>query len=102
MSGAKPGERRGGRQRGTPNKATAEAKVALEVLALAREHTPAALAALVHVATNGESEAARVAAAVAILDRGYGRPRQALEHGGADGGVMQIIVQTGVTRTDER
>ena len=37
MSGAKPGERRGGRQKGTPNKATADIK------ALAQKYTPEAL-----------------------------------------------------------
>jgi hypothetical protein len=29
--------------------------------------------------------ASRVAAAIALLDRGYGRPKQTLEHGGPDG-----------------
>jgi hypothetical protein len=37
MAGSKPGERRGGRQKGTPNKATADIK------ALAQEHTEAAM-----------------------------------------------------------
>ena len=78
--GAKPGERRGPGRKGIPNKATKEAKVALEELA--KGHSEAALQALVHVATTGESEAARVSAAVAILDRGYGKPRQSVEHGG--------------------
>jgi hypothetical protein len=41
---------------------------------LARAHTPEALSALVEIAKNGRSESARVAAAVAILDRGWGRP----------------------------
>ena len=43
--GAKPGERRGGRRRGTPNKATAEIK------ALASEHVPAIVKELVRLAT---------------------------------------------------
>ena len=84
--GSKPGERRGGRTKGTPNRATAEAKRALEDLA--KEHAPAALGALVHVATRGESEAARVAASVALLDRAYGKPRQINEHTGPDGGAV--------------
>jgi hypothetical protein len=32
------------------------------------------------VATNSDSDSARVAASIALLDRAYGRPRQALEH----------------------
>jgi hypothetical protein len=35
--------------------------------------------------------AARVSAANALLDRGHGKPRQALEHGGTDGGPIQIV-----------
>jgi hypothetical protein len=41
---------------------------------LAREHTAEAVMTLVHVAERGESEAARVSAATALLDRGWGRP----------------------------
>jgi Family of unknown function (DUF5681) len=41
---------------------------------IARQHTTAAVATLVSVMKNPKSPAARVAAANAILDRGYGRP----------------------------
>ena len=34
---------------------------------------------LAHVAQHGESESARVSAACALLDRGHGRPTQAVE-----------------------
>jgi hypothetical protein len=51
--GSKPRERRGGRQKGTPNKATAEIKVP-------------------------KNEATRVAAGRELLDRGFGKPPQAL------------------------
>ena len=46
---------------------------------LARQNAPKALAALVEVATSGKSESARVAAACALLDRGYGKPVSALQ-----------------------
>jgi hypothetical protein len=78
--GAKPGERRGGRKLGTPNIALKEAKVAIEELA--RQNGPAALTALANVAMKGSSESARVAAAIAILDRGYGRARQSVDLSG--------------------
>ena len=58
-----------------------------EVKALAREQTEANIAALVAVRDNPDSPAAaRVSAANSLLDRGWGRPTQALEHSGPDGG----------------
>jgi hypothetical protein len=67
MPGSLPGERRGGRKAGVPNKATAE------VRSLAQEYGPAAIEQLAHLSTNAESEQARIAACNAILDRAYGR-----------------------------
>jgi uncharacterized protein YbjT (DUF2867 family) len=52
---------------------------------LARQHTEAALETLVRIMQRGKSDAARLAAAVAILDRAWGKPVQALEHSGPDG-----------------
>jgi Family of unknown function (DUF5681) len=45
-----------------------------EIRELARAHTMTALQALVEIAEHGENESARVAAANAILDRGWGKP----------------------------
>ena len=45
-----------------------------DIRELARRHTGAALATLVEICRNGGNEGARVAAATAILDRGWGRP----------------------------
>jgi len=44
------------------------------IRALARRHTAAALAALAEIAKRGASESARIAAANALLDRGWGKP----------------------------
>jgi hypothetical protein len=41
---------------------------------LARQHTEDALATLVEICRNGENEGARIAAANALLDRGWGKP----------------------------
>jgi hypothetical protein len=46
-----------------------------DIRSLARLHTAAAIASLAGIATNGRSESARVAAAAALLDRGWGRPK---------------------------
>jgi hypothetical protein len=63
----------GGRTAGTPNRATAEVK------ALAQEHTEAAVRVLAEImASTDASPAARVSAASALLDRGHGRPSQAI------------------------
>lgn len=54
--------------------------VVAEVRKLARAHTATALRALVEIVSNQEAPpAARVSAANSILDRGYGRPSQAIE-----------------------
>jgi hypothetical protein len=45
-----------------------------EIRELARQHTTAALQTLVEICQNGENESARVTAANAILDRGWGKP----------------------------
>ena len=67
------GIKTGGRKAGTPNKATAEVKE------LASKFAPAAIVELARLATEAESEAARVAAANSILDRAYGKPAQAMD-----------------------
>jgi hypothetical protein len=65
------GERIGGRQKGTPNKATAEIK------ALAQEFGAEAIKKLAeHL--RGSDPKVSVQAANALLDRGYGKPAQTL------------------------
>ena len=91
MAESKRGGRRpgAGRKPGSKDRATIEQRGTLE--ALAREHTDTALHVLVQVAEASESDAARVSAANAILDRGYGKPKQAMEHTGKDGGPIETI-----------
>jgi hypothetical protein len=68
----------GGRRAGTLNRATAEVKV------LAQEYTAAAILTLAEIMANPEAPpAARVSAASALLDRGHGKPPQAIT--GLDG-----------------
>lgn len=51
-----------------------------EVRELARQHTTAAIAALVEVCTNRKAPpSARVAAAGTLLDRGWGKPLQPVD-----------------------
>lgn len=80
--GSKPGERRGGRAKGVPNKATAS------IRDIAREYTEEAVGALVEVLRT-ETGAARVSAAKEILDRGYGKASTILS-GDEDGGAIKL------------
>ena len=68
-----PDNRPRGRPKGSVNKATADIRAA------AQAYTDDALATLAQIMKAGESEAARVAAANSILDRGFGKPRQAMD-----------------------
>ncbi len=62
-----------GRPKGVRNKATKELGEA------ARAYTASALETLHRICLQGESEAARVSAACALLDRGHGKPKQQQE-----------------------
>lgn len=95
--GSAPGERRGGRQKGTPNKSTGE------VREIARIHGPAAikaaakLAGLVMHKETGEpdgmatNEQARLTAIGIILDRAYGKAAQPLVGEDGEGPVAHKI-----------
>src|SRR4051812_41326442 len=88
--GKRGGKRPGaGRKKGSRDRATVEQKATLEELA--RSHTELAMNALVKVASSSESDAAKVSAASVILDRGYGKARQAVEHTGKDGDPIAIV-----------
>lgn len=75
--GSKPGERRGGRKKGTLNKANKDLR------ALAQKYTAEAVEKLATIMRTGESEQAQVGAAKELLDRGHGKATQPLDHGGS-------------------
>ena len=84
----KPGQ--SGNPFGRPRHITAGGKTVAE---LAREHTGTALDALVRVIEDQSSPpSAVVSAATALLDRGWGRPKQEVSSTG--GMVLQVV--TGV------
>jgi hypothetical protein len=62
-----------------------------EIRSLARSYTEMAIQALAGVAQNGQSESARVAAAEALLSRGWGKPSQPVD-GDGEGGPVQLTV----------
>lgn len=60
---------------------------------LARAKTQQAINTLVSIMTSKKAPAAaRVTAACALLDRGYGKPTQVTELTGADGGPIETMV----------
>ena len=70
---ARGGYREGaGRPSGSTNKSSPEQSQRLSELA--KTYTEEALETLVDVARNGRTDAARVSAANALLDRAYGKP----------------------------
>lgn len=77
----------GGRTAGTPNKVTADIK------ALAQEHGENAILQLATILTTSENHSARIAAAKELLDRGYGKAKQAVELTGEDGGPIQTVTE---------
>jgi len=82
--GARPGA---GRKRGKLGKAKRE------LAEMAKDHAETALLTLVEVATGDGAASARVSAATAILDRAYGKPRQALEHSSSVGDPLEKLMQ---------
>ena len=67
-------------QPGTSGNPGGRPKGLSEVIALAREHTDLAITPLVDLAKQTKAApAARVAAASALLDRGWGKPAQAIQ-----------------------
>ena len=70
------GKRAGaGRPKGSSNRATTEQKMRLSELA--KQYAGVAIKTLADIAENGQCERARIAAACAVLDRAYGKPREA-------------------------
>ncbi len=63
----------GGRQAGTPNKATAEIKE------VASQYGEEAIEKLVELMRGADNPQVQRAAAEALLDRGYGKPSQAVD-----------------------
>ena len=79
-------------------------KVVGEVQELARQHTTQAIQTLVGICTNKEAPpAARVAAANAILDRGYGKPSQHISGDATQNFVIRApLVATDMEEWQER
>jgi|KBSSwiStaDraftv2_1062776.scaffolds.fasta_scaffold2917836_1 hypothetical protein len=68
------------------------AKTPTEIRSLARGHTESAINCLAGIMNKDSApEAARISAAVALLDRGWGKPSQTIIGGGEDDPAISII-----------
>ena len=88
---------RGGARPGAGRKKGVVSQAKRDLQAMAKGHAEKALQVLVDIAEGGESEAARVSAATAILDRGYGKPTQAVAVDGALTGALTVTYVASVS-----
>ncbi len=67
----------------------------IDVKSLARSYTKIAVETLGGIAGQGVSESARVAASIALLDRGWNKPASSVEHTGKDGAEdIRVVIRT--------
>ncbi len=90
------GRKTGGRQRGVPNKATRELKAAFQ------KHEKKLVTALLAL-TKSDDERVRLGAIQACLDRGWGKPAQAVQVGGDPNApiIFNMRFGDGLTRGQE-
>ncbi|WP_042295635.1 DUF5681 domain-containing protein [Paraburkholderia bannensis] len=81
-------------QSGNPGGRPKRTAEELDLIAACKDRTPAALAVIESIMMEGENERNRLAAAQSIIERGYGKPTEKIEHTGKDGGdiVTQIVL----------
>ena len=85
---------KGGRPKGSINKATAELK------ALAQEYSEEALDAIVDVLRNGDSYGVKLQAAGMLLDRGFGKPTQMVASDEEAGGLIVTMIERRIVKAD--
>jgi hypothetical protein len=71
------------------------AKAPADLRSLARAHTELGIQTLAGIARNSTSDAARVSAAQALLDRGWGKAPQ--QHTGEDGKEIRVTIRKMIT-----
>ena len=74
-------------------------KIPGDVIELARAHTPLAISTLANIVRSDETPpAARVAASVALLDRAWGKPVQAIQTSGTSNLQLHLVAAQMVSR----
>jgi hypothetical protein len=94
---AKPKSKRGGARAGAGRKLGVVSQAKLTLAEQARVYGPDLIKALYQIAMDEEAPPnARVSAANSILDRAYGKPLNAMEVTGKDGGAIEHSVKARV------
>lgn len=84
----------GGKRPGAGRKPGRVSKAKRELADMAKDHAESALDVLAEIMQdNQQPAAARVSAANALLDRGYGKPAQAVQVTGAEGGPVTVVTR---------
>jgi hypothetical protein len=90
-------------QKGKSGNPGGRPKALREVEELARQETAAAMQTLATIHRDKKAPySARVAAAIALLDRGWGKAQQTMEHFGSDGGAIQHSIEVRFVDAPER
>ena len=74
-------------------------KLPINLESLARSYTETAIQTLGGIASNGESEAERVSASIALLDRGWGKPKTDNTH--EVKGEIKVVLRKMLSDDDE-
>ena len=93
----------GGPRPGAGRKPGKVSKAKLDIAERAKSHGEAALLTLAEIMQDTDApHSARVSAANALLDRGFGKPTQAIDHGSSDGSmvVMPSLIALAAPRDD--
>jgi hypothetical protein len=77
-------------QSGNPGGRPKRTQEELDLVAACKDRSPAALDVIEQIMMSGQSDKARLSAAIAIIERGYGKAIQPQEISGAGGGPITI------------
>lgn len=84
----------GGKRPGAGRKPGGVSKAKRELADMAKDYADKALAVLAEImGDNQQPAAARVSAANAMLDRGHGKPAQAVQLTGSEGGPVTVVTR---------
>jgi hypothetical protein len=93
----------GGKREGAGRKPGMVSKAKQDLVEMAKGYAGDALMVLVNVMSNdAEPASARISAATALLDRGYGKPTQAIAHGQDPDNPMPAAITLSIVRPSEQ
>lgn len=80
-------------KKGQSGNPSGRAKADPEFKALCKSHVPEAVEKLLHWMRSKKEAHASIKAALAIIEHAHGKPAQAVELGGKDGGPIQAVIR---------